>query len=88
MSTFRMGKQGCKTDEVGIRDNNVEDTLASEGLLTEPALDVVENFRMAWILVIEHVLQRKVRGSKTVAKVLSEDPAAVWSVSRSWTNVN
>ena len=42
--------------------DDLGDTLASEGLLTETPLDVIQDLRMGRILIIEDVFELKIRG--------------------------
>jgi hypothetical protein len=57
--------------------NDLSDTLASKGLLTESPLDIVQNFRMDRILVVQDVLELQIGRTEAVAEVLSEDPSTV-----------
>jgi hypothetical protein len=53
------------------------DTLSREGLLTEPSFDVVQDFSVGGVGFIQNIFELQVRRTKTVAEVLSKDPATV-----------
>ena len=56
------------------------DTFTGESLLSEAPLDVVQNFGVRRIILVQDVLELEVRGTKPVAEVLSENPTAVCTV--------
>jgi len=58
--------------------DHLSNTLASEGLLSEPSLDIVKDFSVRWVVLVQHILELKVGWTESVAEVLGEDPAAVW----------
>ena len=51
--------------------------MPGECLFPEPPLDVVEDFAVDWVGVIQDILEGEVGGTETVAKVLGEDPAGI-----------
>lgn len=60
-----------------MRMDDLCDALAGEGLLPEPALDIVQDARVRRVGLVKDVLQRKIRLSQTVTKVLCEDPSTI-----------
>jgi len=58
--------------------DNLSNTLASEGLLSEPSLDIVKDFSVRWVVLVQYILELKVGWTESVTEVLGEDPAAVW----------
>lgn len=61
-----------------MRVNDLRDTLASESLLPESSLDIVQHFSVGRIGFIQQVLELKVRVAKSVTEVLGEDPSTVY----------
>ena len=59
--------------------DDLRDAFSREGLLPKAPLDVVQDFRVRGVRLVEHVLQREVRRAESVAEVLREDPAAVYT---------
>ena len=59
--------------------DDLGDALAREGLLPEPALDVVEHARMCRIGLVEDVLEREVRLPQPITEVLRKDPSTICS---------
>ena len=53
------------------------DALAREGLLPEPALDIVEHARMCRVGLVEDVLEGEVRLPQPITEVLGKDPSTV-----------
>jgi len=62
-----------------MRKDNLCYTLPSEGLLPKPPLDIIQNFSMSWIILIQHILKLEVRRTKSVAEVLREYPTTVYT---------
>ena len=63
--------------------DDLGDALAREGLLPEPALDVVEHARMCRVGLVEDVLEREVRLPQPVTEVLGKDPSTVCNADQS-----
>jgi hypothetical protein len=76
------------THKLGMGVDDVRDALTRERLLTEAALDVVQDFLMCRIRLIENVLERKIRRAKAVAEMLSKYPTTVCSQVCQQSNVN
>jgi hypothetical protein len=57
--------------------NDVRNTLARERFFAETALDIVQDFLVRRIRLVQNVLEGEIRRAKTVAEMLCEDPAAV-----------
>ena len=66
-------------------ENSLDD-FSSESFLPEPSLDVVQNLGMARVVLVEDVLEVKVRGPETITEVLGEDPTTVYMnpVNKEW----
>jgi len=64
-------------DEVGLSEDSFLNALSGECLLTEATLDVVENFSVGCVGLVENSAESEVGRAETVAEVLSEDPAGV-----------
>ena len=65
------------THKLRVGFNHFSDTLACESFLAETPFDVVQNFGMSRVRLIENVFEGEIRGAKTVTEVLREDPANV-----------
>jgi hypothetical protein len=59
--------------------NDLLNTFPSECFLTEPHLDVIENFGVLRNSLVQHVLEVKVSRTQAVAEMLSKDPAAIFT---------
>jgi hypothetical protein len=70
------------THKLRVGMNHVGDTLTHETLLTETPFDIVQNFGMGSVRLIEDVFEGEIRGAEAVAEVLRKDPATVWSLLR------
>ena len=57
--------------------NNLSNTFTGESLLPETSLDIIHDFSMRRVGLVEDVLQVQVSRPKTIAEVLSENPTAV-----------
>ena len=57
--------------------NNLCDALTREGLFTEAAFDIHQNFLVCWVCLVKNVLECRVRCAETVAEMLGKDPATV-----------
>ena len=57
--------------------DNLCDALACEGLLPKSPLDIVQNLSMSRVVLVQHVLQLKVRRPESIAEMLGEDPTTV-----------
>lgn len=66
------------TYQVGMCVNNLSDTLSSERLLPEPPLDIVENFSVCGVVLVQDVFQAQVRLTKSVTEMLREYPSAIY----------
>jgi len=64
-------------DEVGLSEDSPLDTLPCESLLAETTLDIVENFSMCRVRLVEYSAESEVGRAETVAEALSEDAARV-----------
>lgn len=53
------------------------DTLARKCLLAEAALDVIEDFSMDRVVLVQDVLEMKVCCPQAVTEVLCKDPPAI-----------
>lgn len=62
-------------DEFRISHKDVQDVLASKGVLTKALLHVAKDFCVEWIGVIENVDKTEVLLAKSIQKVLSKDPS-------------
>jgi len=68
--------------KLGVGMDNVRDALTREGLFTEAALDIHQNFLVRRVSLVENVLERKIRRAEAVAEMLSKDPATVYDLVR------
>lgn len=57
--------------------DDLSNGFSGERLLSEPRLDLVQDFSVIWVRVVQSILQRKVGSSKAVAEVLSKDPSDI-----------
>jgi hypothetical protein len=69
---------------VGIK--NSLDDLSSESFLPKSSLDVVQNFGVASVVLVEDILEVKIRRPETITEVLGEDPTTVYMnpVNKEW----
>jgi hypothetical protein len=58
--------------------DNLCNTLPSEGLLPKSPLDIIQNFSMRRIILVQHVLKLEVGRTKSIAEVLCEYPTTVY----------
>lgn len=65
-------------NELGMRQDGLRNTLSSKRLLPESLLDLVENFGVSWVGLIQYTFERLVRWTETVTEVLCEDPSSVY----------
>jgi hypothetical protein len=65
------------THKLRVGMNYVGDTLTCESFLTETPFDVVQNFGMSRVRLVEDVLEGEIRGAEAVTEVLRKDPASV-----------
>lgn len=65
------------TYQFGIGRECLCNTLSGERLLPETLLDLVHNFGVTRIRLVEHVLQSEICRSKTIAEVLGKDPSTI-----------
>ena len=77
--TTTFPKRVERTYEFGIGQDNLFDTLSSKGLFPEPSLDVVQDLSMSRVRFVQDVLEREISWPKTIAEMLSKDPAAIYS---------
>lgn len=61
-----------------MSEDDIHNALTSIRLLTEPGLDIVQDFRMGRLAFVENGLELMVGPSKSVAEVLGKDPSAIW----------
>lgn len=71
------------TYQLGIRVDDLLDTLSGKCFLAETPLDVVENFSVCWIGLVQYILELEVCRTQTIAEVLGKYPATVCSDSKS-----
>ena len=57
--------------------DNLRNALSREGLFTEPALDIIENFRVRRVRLVQQAAKADVCRAQTVTEVLCEDPTTV-----------
>lgn len=60
---------------VGV--NDLLDTLASKGLLTESPFDIIQNFRMCRVSFVQNVPELVIRRPQTITEMLRENPATI-----------
>jgi hypothetical protein len=60
-----------------VRQDGLRDTLPSEGLLPEPLFDVIENFTVKRVGIIQDIFECQVCGTEAVTEVLGEDPTGI-----------
>ena len=65
------------THKFRVGFNHFGDTLACESFLTETPFDVVQNFGMSRVRLVEDVFEGEIRGAEAVTEVLRKDPANV-----------
>jgi len=65
---------------VGV--NHSLDTLSGERLLAEAPLDVVQNLCVGCVGFVQYISELEVRGTQTIAEVLSEYPATIYENSK------
>jgi hypothetical protein len=65
-------------NELRMRQDGLRDTLSSKRLLPESLLDLVENFGVSWVGLIEYTFERLVRWTETVTEVLCKDPSGIY----------
>ena len=66
-----------KTYQIRVRMNDLRYTLTSKGLLTESTLDIVEDFGVRSIRLVQEILEGEIGCAESIAEMLSKDPAAV-----------
>jgi len=57
--------------------NNLRDALPSKCFFPEPSFDVIQNFLVSGIALVQYVLELQVSCPKTIAKVLCKNPTAI-----------
>ena len=65
------------THKLRVGMDHVGDTLTCETLLTETSFDIIQNFGVSGIRLIEDILEGEIRGAEAVAEMLRKDPATV-----------
>jgi hypothetical protein len=68
---------GHITHQVRMSMDDLLDTFPCEGFLAKSHLDVIENFRVLRISLVQNIPEMKVRRTQAVAKVLGKDPATI-----------
>jgi hypothetical protein len=66
-----------RPNNLGMGIKNRLDDFSSESFLPKPSLDIVQNLGMAGVVLVEDILEVKVRGPETITEVLGEDPTTV-----------
>ena len=77
MSEILRETDRCYTDQFGMVVDSFLNAFSSESLFPETSLDVVKDFGMHRIVLIENVLQLEIRRSQTITEVLCEYPSAI-----------
>ena len=57
--------------------DNLLDALSCKSLLTESPLNIIEDFSMNWVGLIQYVLELVVCLAETIAEVLSKYPTTI-----------
>lgn len=65
------------THKLWVCVNNLRNALAGKCLLAESLLDIVQDLRVCGVVLVQNVLELKIRGTETIAEVLCKHPAAV-----------
>jgi hypothetical protein len=65
-----------QTNDLGVALERFEDRRTGERLLTEAGTNIGKNSSLDSVGLVEDVLERGIRRTKAVQKVLSEDPSA------------
>jgi NADH/NAD ratio-sensing transcriptional regulator Rex len=66
-----------ESNEIWVSMNNLGDALSSKRLFPKPPFDVVQNFSVGRVVLIENVLQLQISRPKTIAEMLRENPTAI-----------
>lgn len=72
-----------QTNKLRVHLDDFLDALACVCLIAETALDVVKNFSMGGVRLVEEVAKRDVGRTETICEMLGEDPAAVLHIQMS-----
>ena len=64
-----------RTHKLRVGFNHFGDTLASESFLEETLFDVVQNFGMSRVRLIEDVFESEIRGAKVVYRDVAQRPS-------------
>jgi hypothetical protein len=60
--------------------DDLSNALASKRFFPEPPLDIVQDLLVSGLVLVQDILELQVSRSKTVAEMLSENPAAVCNI--------
>ena len=65
------------TYQLRVSMDDLLNALSCESLLTEPPLDIIEDFSVNWVGLVQHVPKLKVRLAETITEVLSKYPTTI-----------
>lgn len=75
---MNVGKRGVQgADQLGVRLDDLQNVVGSEGLGTETALELGKQSSLTAVVDVKDLRQRDVLGAKTVEEVLNENPSRV-----------
>lgn len=66
------------TYQIRMGKDDIHNALTGVSLLTEASLDIVQDFGMSRVALVENGLELMVSRSKSVAEMLGEDPSTIY----------